>query len=358
MKNRHCFFLLLALLVAFCGCKKIVIPEEEDGGGSSVHTDEPIDFRGHSTLEEYLTEYGTDKQPIPCEDLLPNGCVYRSIMEQGTLSLVQDCWVEGIVVGTVDGSVMKQTVFGTAGLTESNIVLASTVSENNYERCLPVQLSNGSKEQKAVREELNLALNPDNLGLNVAVKGKISKYLGTIGVKSTESVLYGYESPDDDPADPSEQDDDEDVNFLDLFSYLQVYGSEERPIPVNHLLEGHFLFNELAKGKETITSAWVKGYVVGYLSSSSMNFAVFGTEDASDTNVILAGSPDETDFSRCIPVKLTNSYGGQTSVRAQLNLKDHPEYYKKEICIAGKIDWYMHVVGLVAPYAFNVCSAE
>jgi hypothetical protein len=373
MERRHYIFLFLTLLLLVTSCRKITIPETTDGEGTGVTNEQPegpIDFHGFESLDDYLTHYGSTEQPIPCADLLPGGCVYRSIMEEGALAKVQKCWVEGVIVGAVDGTTVKRTVFGTAGLIESNIVLAPTADETDYQRCLPVQLSGSTKALKEVRNALNLALNPDNLGFTVFVKGEISNYLGTIGVKNANDWYFYLgdepddpdpDSPSDTPVDPDDDDpvdpsisDDEDVSFNSLDEYLDVYGSEENPIPVNHLLEGKCLWTLIyaPEGRKTIPSAWVEGYIVGYISGKSMKKSIFSTDEAETNNIILAAAPGVTEYARCIPVKLYGGPAGSNDVARQLNLQEHPELYKKKVRIAGRVDEYMRVMGLMDVYQF------
>lgn len=356
-------------------CRKITIPETTDDEGTGVTNEQPegpIDFHGFESLDDYLTHYGSTEQPIPCADLLPGGCVYRSIMEEGALAKVQKCWVEGVIVGAVDGTTMKRTVFGTAGLIESNIVLAPTADETDYQRCLPVQLSGSTKALKEVRNALNLALNPDNLGFTVFVKGEISNYLGTIGVKNANDWYFYLgdepddpdpDTPSDTPVDPDDDDpvdpsisDDEDVSFNSLDEYLDVYGSEENPIPVNHLLEGKCLWTLIyaPEGRKSIPSAWVEGYIVGYISGKSMTKSIFSTDEAETNNIILAAAPGVTEYARCIPVKLYGGPAGSNDVARQLNLQEHPELYKKKVRIAGKVDEYMRKLGMMDVYNFDV----
>ena len=379
MERRHYIFLFLTLLLLVTSCRKITIPETTDGEGTDVTNERPegpIDFHGYESLDDYLTHYGSTEQPIPCADLLPGGCVYRSIMEEGALAKVQKCWVEGIIVGAVDGTTMKRTVFGTAGLIESNIVLAPTADETDYQRCLPVQLSASTKALKEVRNALNLALNPDNLGFTVFVKGEISNYLGTIGVKNANDWYFYLgdepddpdpDTPSDTPVDPDDDDpvdpsisDDEDVSFNSLDEYLDVYGSEENPIPVNHLLQGKYVYRELAMGDHytSLLSVWVEGYIVGYVPTNSMAKAVFSTEGAGRSNIILAASPDETDYRRCIPIQLTEDDADQRNARRYLNLCDYPKKYKKRAILQGNVARYMNVMGLRNTFHFHVFVDE
>lgn len=79
-------------------------------------------------------------------------------------------------------------------------------------------------------------------------------------------------------------------------------------------------------------AATVGGYVVGYARTGtfSSRTAVFGT-GMSKTNVILAASPDETDWCDCITVQLA----ANSEARAGLNLSDHPENLGKYVEVTG-----------------------
>ena len=63
----------------------------------------------------------------------------------------------------------------------------------------------------------------------------------------------------------------------------------------------------------------VRGYVVGYTTRTMKN-TVFSSEGAVRTNVVIADSPKETDYQKCIPVELKDE-----DVRLELSLADHPE---------------------------------
>lgn len=355
MKHRLCIFAAFAALILLAGCRRIVLPEEDGGEQekSSEVVTGPIDFRGLETLNEYLEVYGTEYSPIPCEDVLPGGCVYRSVMEEGTLSLLQDCWVEGYIVGAVDGASMKKTVFGVSGVVESNIVLASSPYEKMYSRCMPVQLSNSGMAQKIVRSELNLALNPENLGMYVKVRGTMAKYFGTLGMKDVVDGLFLDQTSEEEPVvdDPEELPEEPEWDeHRTLKEYLKYYGSNERPIPCSHLLSNSFIWCKLVDDKEGsfIQDVWVEGYVVGFIDGRSMKKSVFGAEDAVKTNIIIASTPDEKDITRCVPVQL--SYA---NVRADLNLADNPQLYKEYVCIRGNVDWYMNVLGVKQAHHYH-----
>lgn len=89
------------------------------------------------------------------------------------------------------------------------------------------------------------------------------------------------------------------------------------------------------------TAAWVEGYIVGATTGSTYSSAVLGTEGVVATNIIIAPSAGETDFTKCMPVQLPAG-----AVRTALNLVDNPGNLGKKVKISGTIDKYLGVAGL------------
>ena len=83
-----------------------------------------------------------------------------------------------------------------------------------------------------------------------------------------------------------------------------------------------------------VDDAKVRGYIVGYARSGtySNRTAVFST-GMSSTNVLLADSPDETEWCNCIPVMLV----AESDARRDLNLSDHPEMRGAYVEVSGLI---------------------
>ena len=87
---------------------------------------------------------------------------------------------------------------------------------------------------------------------------------------------------------------------------------------------------------------YVKGYIVGFISGQKLTDAVFGTDGAVASNIIIATSADETDISKCLPIQLV----GGSAVRIGINLMDNPGMYKKELLIYGSLEKYFGTAGL------------
>ena len=92
----------------------------------------------------------------------------------------------------------------------------------------------------------------------------------------------------------------------------------------------------------TNSTAWVKGYIVGYVSGTSIaSGAKFGIPEQAETEVLIADSPDETDYKQCIPVQLPSG-----AVRTGLELFAHQNYYKKSVTLYGQLTTYFGVLGV------------
>lgn len=106
-------------------------------------------------------------------------------------------WITGYIVGYImDGPTFNgsTSVFSADGAGTANILLAETPEETDWEKCVPVQLSN-------IRNEVNLSSNPGNLGKEICIKGSLERYFGANGIKSCSAFVWGSEgeySPDDD----------------------------------------------------------------------------------------------------------------------------------------------------------------
>lgn len=175
----------LAFLLLFCfGCENIEIPEipksnekekrteDEDVPDTTILNSLRVGSRTHPYLPSDFASGG-----------VMDGCVDNPMLE------CSDVWVCGYVVGYVSGSKITSTKFE-AGDKETNVVLADFVSQTDVEKLMPVQLSKTPQACNEVRERLNLMDNPDNLQRLVKVQGSVERYMGTLGVKSTNKCIF------------------------------------------------------------------------------------------------------------------------------------------------------------------------
>ncbi len=98
----------------------------------------------------------------------------------------------------------------------------------------------------------------------------------------------------------------------------------------------------------------VSGYIVGFVDGTSLNHAVFGLpSEKPNANMLLADRADELDVANCLPVRLDAEDG----VREDLNLYDHPEFFRQRIVLLGQTGTYFRVKGLREVYEYVWPSA-
>lgn len=110
-----------------------------------------------------------------------------------------DKWVSGYIVGWVDGMSLKDGAkFTVPAASSSNILMAASATEKDYNNCVPVQLPIGD-----LRGAINLMDNPTNLGKKLAIKGNLVAYFGVPGIKEgTAYILDGKPTEPTGPVDP------------------------------------------------------------------------------------------------------------------------------------------------------------
>lgn len=87
---------------------------------------------------------------------------------------------------------------------------------------------------------------------------------------------------------------------------------------------------------------WVKGYIVGTYNFDANPQWVIGTDNAVNSNLLIADDPESTDTYAVATVKLA-----QGTFRNLLNLVDNPDNYKKRIKLYGVVEKYCGVGGVV-----------
>ena len=114
-------------------------------------------------------------------------------------------------------------------------------------------------------------------------------------------------------------------------------GSYSNPISVS---------KALSTDNSSTPMAWVKGYIVGYVSGKTYADGVTFSAEGCDvnTNIIIAESASTTNADKCMPVQLPSG-----DLRNGLNLKDNPSLLGKEIIIYGQLANYFSVPGIKSP---------
>lgn len=140
--------------------------------------------------------------------------------------------------------------------------------------------------------------------------------------------------------------------FLTLLAVFTFSSCSDVPAPYDILGEGDVPgltgdgtkenpYNiEAAQQKQDGSIAWVQGYIVGAIENVYDDKGEFAGNKASFTapftitsNVLIAESPDETNESKCLPVKIKNG----SELSTALNLKDHPENKGGVLLIQGEL---------------------
>lgn len=104
----------------------------------------------------------------------------------------------------------------------------------------------------------------------------------------------------------------------------------------------------------------VQGYIVGYVDGTSIsekNVVLGLPSDRPNTNMLIADSPDETNFSLMMPIGLPETYGG-VQMRAELNLFENPSLLHSEVRIEGLVSTYFRRMGIKKPSAYWVVKRE
>ena len=108
-----------------------------------------------------------------------------------------NAWVEGYVVGYVDGTKYAEGAkFELPTEAQTEIILADAADCKDAALGIPVQLPAGD-----IRDALDLYANKDMLGQKVKLYGSIETYFGTTGMKSTSCAIVGDKVIGKDPED-------------------------------------------------------------------------------------------------------------------------------------------------------------
>jgi hypothetical protein len=103
-------------------------------------------------------------------------------------------WVKGYIVGAVKSGVTAITSnddidYAPPFTLVTNVLIADSPSENNYQNCVIVNLPSG----KPLRSEVNLVDNPDNLGKTLSVNGTLRTYFSAAGLRDSSGESADFE---------------------------------------------------------------------------------------------------------------------------------------------------------------------
>lgn len=273
---------------------------------------------GLMTLTAGAQATGSLDAPLTVDEILAQGAPDAA---------VPNTYVKGYIVGYVDGQTLSKGAkfdLSSGTISETNLLLASSSSEDNYEMCIPVQLPSGN-----VRKALNLSAHPENIYHEVIICGSHEKYFGVNGMKSITSYEWVGEAPVPDPSTKPGVD---------------VTGTKESPITVTKFIE--------LGSTPSVDGTWVTGFIVGSVKTNGMSMkdAEFGVSaDSSVSNILIAATANPASAEECIPVQLPKG-----DIRTALNLLDNPGNLGKTLVICGTREAYFSVPGLKSPTEFTL----
>lgn len=98
----------------------------------------------------------------------------------------------------------------------------------------------------------------------------------------------------------------------------------------------------------------LKGYIVGYMPTNTINKVVFNADDAVSTNVVLADRAAETDMKLCAGLQLKAG----SDARVDLNLADNPAMLGQRIIAYGYKGAYCNAPGLKQVEVYELVDDE
>ena len=242
---------------------------------------------------------GTEEKPYTVQQVIALG-------SPGTAA-----WVTGYIVGSAaDKTADSFTTATGASASNTNVFIAATPGETDYTKCVAVQLP------AAMRDALSLQKNPGNLGKALTIHGLLQKYFGMAGVKEADQYKLDGAGGGDTPVNPPVGDGD---------------GTKEKPYSVSQTVA----LNNPG------TVAWVEGYIVGSAADKTADsFTTATGASASNTNVFIAATPGETDYTKCVAVQLP------AAMRDALSLQKNPGNLGKKVKVQGSLEKYFGMTGV------------
>jgi len=231
-------------------------------------------------------------------------------------------WVKGYIVGAVGPGIEGEVTSADDIEWEAPTVLANTLvigqtpDTKELEHSLVVYLTSES----AFEQYGNLRDNPSNLGKEIKVFGNLAKYLGTYGITGNNGTTSTFEIEGVEVGGGEIADGD---------------GSKTSPYNIGQVIK----MNPSSTTAATATGVWTKGYIVGFIpevsGSTVLSNAVFTSEAAVQTNIVLGPTADCTDVTKCIGIQLPKG-----SVRDALNLQTNTGNLGKELAVFGDVYKY------------------
>lgn len=309
-KNIRLHRVLLTCLtssVLCTACSSPLLPDDNGDDGTSTLTDDSIPAVPHDSVA--IVHSGQDGDPY-------------TVAEAQWVAEAQQVWVEGFVVGTVKGSMGKGCLFAPPFTVETNVLLADTFP-CTPEDCIPVELPSRS----LVHDGLNLVDNPSLLHEKRRVKGDLTAYFRTVGIRNVAIVAAVHTG---------------DSIATDNTSTLT--NSLDQPLDIRTAIAAQTGAADTLDFDPT-NSYWVRGYIVGWSPSKNRVTVADSTEQCANalrTNVVLTDSIGETTPDHLLVVKLPDG-----CVRDDVNLVDNPSNLFHTLTVCGYLQPINNLHGCV-----------
>lgn len=220
-----------------------------------------------------------------------------------------DVYIKGRIVefNTKDGN------FGSNTYGNASFYIAEEGAEDVKFYCFRVMYFGKTKYQSGNIPQLND---------EVVICGKVVNYRGnTPETVANEAYLYSINGITDGGGSGNTE--------------TPTGGTYNEPFSVTKVIETY------VDGKQI--PSYVKGYIVGYVDGNGYNAETvkFEVPAEAQTEILIADSPNETDFTKCIPVQLPKG-----DIRTGLELMGNPTYLGKQVLLYGSIETYFKTAGL------------
>ena len=227
-------------------------------------------------------------------------------------------WVTGYIVGTVAPEVTNVTSNDDVEWTDTPIlgntlVIGQTPDTKDIAHALVIELPVNSKLYTLG----NLVDNPANYQKQIWIKGTMATYMDTYGILGNNGSVTTWRIEGVDTGSAAIPDGD---------------GTKASPYSANQVI---------AMAKTDASSAWVTGYIVGSSPGMGASDFVPGSAGASGTNIFISNNPEETDYTKCVPVQLPTG-----AVRQALNLASNPGLVGAKVSLYGTLEKYFGQSGL------------
>lgn len=264
-----------------------------------------------------LLNFGTPTLP---KGTLENPYDITEAIEQVAADETKQAWYTGFIVGSVKAGENVESdesvIWGADAESKVTLMIGQTADTKSISESVVLALPQGSP----LREFGNLNDNPDVYLKQIWVLATPGQLLGTNALTgntgaANEWRIEGVTVPGS--GDP----------------VTEGNGSEESPYSASQVV---------AKGKDVSeTGVWVSGYIVGYIPDKYLDGALFTVPATSATNILIADTPNETDYTKCVPVQLPIG-----NIRSALNLLDNSNNLGKQCSVYGNLTAYFGVAGV------------